>query len=104
MNKYNLNIEKVTDTMISATEYNVYWWAFLHMSDTLKLFETSLRDADANKDSDDIKGWYRYNIVECKKVLVEIYEKLITFKECQNGIIQKPDWMDEFLKIDTTTD
>lgn len=95
--KFNCAISDVTDNMISVTDYNVYWWSLLYWESRLDELEESLEN-NVNQ-SEDMKAFYKYSIVEAKKLIVEIYNKLLTFKECQ-GLIQKPYWMDNFLNVE----
>ena len=95
MNRFDLSIKDVKDGMLSATEYNVYWWAWIYWMRSLNGYTESLMNVDA-ADVDGI-GFYRYCVIEAKKVLSEMYEKMVQMPQFQGGWLDKPEWMDEFL-------
>lgn len=92
-----LTIKDVVEGMHSATESNICWWAFFHMEESLKVHEDALRSSEDA--SENIKATIKYHIVETKKILVELYDKLMAFDDYKN-LIEKPAWMDEFLDIE----
>jgi hypothetical protein len=98
MSRFDLNAKHITDDMMSATEVNVLWWAYLYWRDLLRENEQWLSKADGEAD---IEYW-RYQVVEAKKIIVELYQKLIQFSEFQDGVINEPEWMEEFLQGCTT--
>lgn len=97
-------IKDVTPNMGSATDFNIHWWAFLRMLDSVETHEKALKSCLAGNDAESvaecIKEAICYRIIESKKIVVEIYNKLTTFEEFKTGLIEKPDWMDEFLNTE----
>lgn len=92
MDRFNLSAKDIKPGMMDVNEVNVYWWAYLYWREQLNTFEDALR----NTDDKDMISCFRYCVVEAKKILIELYQKLIQI--CgDDGWISKPEWMDEFL-------
>ena len=94
MDRFNLTIDDVGPGMQKVTETNVYWWAYLYWMNELNDFTSRLKDA---KDDNDI-GYCRYSIVEAKKIILDLHEKLISMPEFKGYDFPAPEWADEFKK------
>lgn len=87
-----LSSKDITEDMASVTEANVNYWAFLHWRDELAYYNEALKYA---QDEEEIK-FNCHCIVEAKKLIVELYNKLIQMPEFEQGLIDKPEWMQQF--------
>ena len=96
MDRFKLSAKDIKEGMAEVTEASVHWWAYLYWMDELKDYEESLRNA---LDDEQI-GFFRYCVVEAKRIIVELYEKLIKMPEFSEGVLSKPDWMDEFMTVE----
>lgn len=107
MKNFKANINQVNEFMSSATDFNITYWAYLYWENVLKDLENDLdaREADWSKMSEGIaenaKAFYKYQIVEAKKIISELYFKLQAMPEIQRVPEQmfniKPKWLDDFL-------
>ena len=93
MNRFKLSHKDITPDMDSVTDESVHYWAFLYWRGELEIFEESLGVAEAEEQI----SFFRYCVIEAKKIIVELYNKLVEMSEFNQELIRKPEWMDEFL-------
>lgn len=93
VNRFKLSAKDIKPDMMEATEVNIYWFAYLYLRDRLRENEECLRKAE---NAEDI-GWCRYQVVETKKLLCELYDKLLQYPNFQDGALEHDDWVEEFL-------
>ena len=89
-----LSSKNITEDMESVTDATVHYWAFLHWRDELAYYRQTLEDA---QDEEHIK-YLCHCIVEAKKLIVELYNKLVQMPEFNQGLIDEPEWMEHFLR------
>ena len=86
----------ITENIISVTDAAICHWAYLYWMDELAYSERTLAEAIAEQDEEEIFSCLD-DIAVAKKVMTELYNKLIQMPEIEGYIICKPEWMDECL-------
>ena len=92
MNRFKPTHRDITPDMNSVTDESLHYWSFIYWRGELEIFEEALEVAKTEEQIE----FFRYCIIEAKKIIVELYNKLIKMSEF-NKLIRKPEWMDEFL-------
>lgn len=85
-------LKDITENIISVTDTSICYWAYLYWRDELAYYECALAEARAKQDEEEISSCLD-DIVVAKKVMTDLYNKLIQMPEIEADIICKPEWM-----------
>lgn len=100
------NLTKLIDGMQEVKDYNVYWYAYLYISEKLDNMERNLKneypadylmDCGIDKEGkpvDTRAGQYRYYIIEYRHILCQLYYEMIKMPEFE-GLLDKPSYYSE---------